>query len=513
MGKKQSKVIVNNTNDKTILIQETTCDYSKTTTAMLTPKKKKIGILNPRPYMSKYIEELKSSFDIFIITCDDNETNTRQHIEELKEFCHTNELSAVLGMTRKDAWRHSLINRALGVKSISSIAYLISTNKYMQRVIEQKMPYMEDREFFIAPVTPESETNEEILAKIPANEWPIMLKNTSLSNGHGVFLCKTPEKVCKILDEYRQNEKLQCAIKHSNDTIMEWFDDDDKNILADNYGAIIPPFLLERYIDRNDGWVQYCIEGCVNDDGSLVMYGLTEELYSTDHVGLAYVTPPMSFARTNMPLLEDYVREYMDILIKQGYVKHFFNVKVWGKEHGGNNGNLEFAWCRINPHCVHSYHIPYQFAYKTSLWGDNINLVLNNSFPPLSPWDKYMIGDYSVSLQILISVMGCEGKKVHEILDYDFVDHIENQQKVNLIRHTKDRDYVITSDDADSGAGCTLMQIFVKCATHNDAAAFEVAIRERIYLLKQGDEQPNWWHNLANEGSVAEKTQFLCQGM
>ena len=40
---------------------------------------------------------------------------------------------------------------------------------------------------------------------------------------------------------------------------------------------------------------------------------------------------------------------------------------------------------------------------------------------------------------------------------------------------------VITSDDAASGAGCTLLQIFVKCTSHGEAAAYEVAIRDLVY--------------------------------
>ena len=50
---------------------------------------------------------------------------------------------------------------------------------------------------------------------------------------------------------------------------------------------------------------------------------------------------------------------------------------------------------------------------------------------------------------------------------------------------------VITSDDAASGAGCTLLQIFVKCTSHNEAAAYEAAIRDLVYLIKQDAVQPD----------------------
>merc|ERR1719473_2630537 len=99
--------------------------------------------------------------------------------------------------------------------------------------------------------------------------------------------------------------------------------------------------------------------------------------------------------------------------------------------------------------------------------------------------------------------MGCAGKKVSEILDYDFVDFWEKEKKVELVRHTKQRDYVITSDDAASGAGCTLLQIFVKCSSHGEAAAYEVALRDMIYLIKQDAVQPDFWLELSEKGDVA----------
>merc|ERR1712093_833025 len=195
-------------------------------------------------------------------------------------------------------------------------------NKYMQRVLEEEAKPVKGT-FFFAPVTPEWESNEQILAKIPDSEWPIMLKNTSLSLGRGVFRVKTKEKMFQILDEYRENKELQAAIKATNDGITIWFNDDDNKKLKD-MGGDVPPFVLEHCVNLDDGWVEYCYEGAIQQDGTLTHYGFTEELYDTEHAGIAYVTPPMSFPQTKIPELERYLNGYMAALIKRGYIKQFF---------------------------------------------------------------------------------------------------------------------------------------------------------------------------------------------
>ena len=103
--------------------------------------------------------------------------------------------------------------------------------------------------------------------------------------------------------------------------------------------------------------------------------------------------------------------------------------------------------------------------------------------------------------------------KVSDILEYEVVDHIE-KSKVELVRHVKQRDYVITSDDAASGAGCTLLQIFQKCKSHEEAAAMEIAIRNIVYKLrcKQGDVYPKWWTKLAAKFGVTKAEDVLLEG-
>jgi hypothetical protein len=467
----------------------------------------KIGLLNPQKYMAKYLKEIEDKYDMTYITDIDDGSkgpgsiidSSRGSIDRVLAQCKAESLPCVVGLSQKDSWQHSILNRELGHTSISSLAYLIAMNKYMQRVLEEEAKPVKGT-FFFAPVTPETESNEEIAAKIPENEWPIMLKNTSLSLGRGVFRVKNKEKLFAILDEYRANTELQAAIKATNDGITEWFSEDDHAKLK-ALGNLVPPFLLEHCVNLDDGWVEYCYEGCVQEDGTLHHYGFTEELYDSEHAGIGYIHPPFSYKREKIPELEAYLKGYMVHLVERGYLKQFFNVEIWGLNK--KDGGIDFCFCEINPRCAHAYHIPYQIAYGTNLWSSNFDLVLENKAPADCPWNHWKQGDFKVAVQILINVMGSEGKKVSEVLDYKYVDHWEQNNLVELVRHTKQRDYVLTADDAEAGAGCTLLQIFVKCENHNEAAAYEVAVRDMIYLIKQDTVQPDFWLEMSKGGDVA----------
>jgi hypothetical protein len=46
------------------------------------------------------------------------------------------------------------------------------------------------------------------------------------------------------------------------------------------------------------------------------------------------------------------------------------------------------------------------------------------------------------------------------MLNYDYVRQIESNGMVDKIRHIKQPDDIISQDDAMSGAGCTLLQIW-----------------------------------------------------
>ena len=246
--------------------------------------------------------------------------------------------------------------------------------------------------------------------KVPANEWPCMLKNTSLSLGRGVFRIKTAEDMKRILGEYRQNATLQAGIKATNDSILQYFTPKDSEYLAKPpINGNVPPFLFEHCVDLSLGWIEYCYEGCITEEGKLTHYAFTEELYNKNAAGLAYVTPPPSFPQTPKMFdkLEAYVAGYMKGLIERGYLRQFFNIEIWGYVKGDD---IEFCFCEINPRCAHAYHIPYQIAYKTNLWGDNFNLVLNNEPPTVSPWSKWRSGDFEVSVQVLINIKGAAFK-------------------------------------------------------------------------------------------------------
>ena len=49
-----------------------------------------------------------------------------------------------------------------------------------------------------------------------------------------------------------------------------------------------------------------------------------------------------------------------------------------------------------------------------------------------------------VSVQVLINVMGCEGKKVSEILDYGYVDHWEQNKRMTSFANELRNARVIT---------------------------------------------------------------------
>jgi hypothetical protein len=471
-----------------------------------------IGLLNPQPYMKKYIDELRTRFDIRIITPD--ETNfSPDYIKLWAQLCRDQGINYVCGLAQKDSWHHALINRELGHVSISALAYLISMNKYMQRTIEPKP-------FWFTACDPMTEDDEDLIKKVTdANEWPCMLKNTSLSLGRGVFRIKTPEDLKRILVEYRQNQQLQAGIKHTNDSITQYFTGTDDEYLNSPpiYGQV-PPFLFEHCVDLSLGWIEYCYEGAITEEGQLVHYGFTEELYDTDAVGLAYITPPPSLQCTPklMDKLEKYVEGYMKGLIDRGYRRQFFNIEIWGRTFQDELGqqDVEFCFCEINPRCAHAYHIPYQIAYGTNLWGDNFNLVLYNKMPDVSPWTKWKTGNSDVSVQVLINIQGHEGKQVSDILDYHFIDYIEKHNKVELVRHVKHRDYTITADDAASGAGCTLLQIFQRCRSQAEAAVMEQAIRKMAYKpeCKPDFEYPEWWIALGAKFGYSKAQDCLTQG-
>merc|ERR1712232_384553 len=194
-------------------------------------------------------------------------------------------------------------------------------------------------------------------------------------------------------------------------------------------------------------------------------YGMTEEVYFEDHQTLGYITPPISYKEKYITDMEEYIEEYMGQLIPRGYLKQFYNIELFVTFNTAD-GSPEFAFCEINPRCAHTFHFGYLFAYDTNLYKDNWDLVLYDTPPQKTPWKKWREGVNKVCLEILITAK--QTGKVTDLLDYDYVRHIEKNE-VKLIRHIKSSDYVLTEDDAKSGAGCTILQIWIVTSTHEEA--------------------------------------------
>jgi len=440
----------------------------------------KLGLLPPQAYMSSELDKLYKKYDVSVLPAEEGNW-TEEHVETLVKFCKDKEIPAVVGLAQKDAWHHALVNSGLGNTTISASAYLVAMNKYMQRTIEQKP-------FWFTPIDPESESIDDMWNKIPKEEIPFMLKNTSLSLGRGVFCIKSREDFDEIIGLYKSDAKLRGEIKNTNDAIISRMTPEEKSALGP-----VPPFLAEHRIDLSKNWVEYCYEGCITEEGEIVHYAMTEEVYFEDHQSLAYITPPCSYPRKFIPELQEYIEGYMKGLVKKGYLRQFFNIELWAN-FSTPDGKPEFAFCEINPRCAHTYHYGYMYVYGTNLYGDNFNLVLDNKKPENTPWSQWASGTANYCTEILLTAK--QVGKVSEILDYEYIDELESSGKVKLIRHVKDRNYEFTADDSKSFAGATMLQIWIVTDTPAEAAKFEMEIRQKAYRTDLGWEYPSWWSSL-----------------
>jgi len=304
---------------------------------------------------------------------------------------------------------------------------------------------------------------------------------------------KSKEDFSKILALYRGDEGLRKEIKNTNDAIISRMSDEERDALGP-----VPPFIAEHMVDLARGWVEYCYEGCVDEAGKNTHYGMTEEVYFEDHQSLAYVTPPVSYGHDFIPQLEEYIGGYMEGLTAKGYLKQFYNIEFWAT-FNTDDGTPEFAFCEINPRCAHTYHFGYLYAYETNLYRDNWNLVLDNTPPELTPWKEWVEGSNKYCTEILFTAKQ-EGR-VGDVLDFDYIDSIDPEKTkdtdVYLIRHIKDREYVLTADDAASGAGCTMLQLWIVTETPEEAAKIEMDMRKKAYKEDMGWEYPAIWKKLA----------------
>jgi hypothetical protein len=426
-------------------------------------KKPVVGFLGPQAYMEKAFPELEKKFEIHRLHPKGWE---KEEIDKCVAECKAKGIEAVGGFAQKDAFHHILINDALGNKTIQRLAFLYCMNKYLMRKLETKP-------FWFDFVDPDKETDEEIVAKI--KEWPFMLKNTSLSLGRGIFRTKTPEELVATLKEYRADKALQDEINYQNKKIMEGI---DPKVLPPN----IPPFIAEHMVDMMK-LTEYCYEGYVTAEGKIVHYGFTEEVYFANHQGLGYMTPPLNFPAKKAHLVEAYVDDYMGKLAKLGYLNQFFNIECWiGPED-------EIYLTEINPRAAHSYHYNYLHCFGCSLFGDNWELARDGTEPKTTPWQRWKEGHVD-EYTLIILITGKETGKVSEILDYEYIDHLENKENI-LVRHCKKKGDTITEVTA---AGVMLLQIWITGKTAQDTINKEIEVRSKIYKHDQGDPgYPAWW--------------------
>jgi len=427
--------------------------------------KKAVGFLGPQEYMKPAIETMREKYDV-------HEMNPKgwekEEIDELVKYCKDNNIEGVGGFAQKDAFHHILINEGLGNKVPGRLAFFYCMNKYLMRTLE-KDPFWFDW------VDPVNEDEDAIVAKI--KEWPFMLKNTSLSLGRGIFKIKTEEDLRATIRAYKEDKPLQDMIASNNDSYSEGLD-------PKSLPEVVPPFIAEHLVDMGK-IIEYCYEGYITPEGKIVHYAMTEEVYFANHQALGYLTPPLNLPSSKAKLVEEWVNDYMGRFVDLGYVNQFFNLEFWITEED------EIFLTEINPRAAHSFHYNYVYSFGDSLFEDNLVLASGGSLPESNPWTKWANNeDHKYTLIVLIT--GKQTDKVSNILDYEYVDHLENNEGI-LIRHTRQRDDQLTENDM-TAAGVMLLQMWITGDTPHDVISKEREIRSKIYKIEQPDcDYPTYW--------------------
>lgn len=89
-------------------------------------------------------------------------------------------------------------------------------------------------------------------------------------------------------------------------------------------------------------------------------------------------------------------------------------------------------------------------------------------------------------------ITGKNTGKVADILDYDYVDRLENEEGI-LIRHNRQRGDILTDNDM-TAAGVMLLQLWISGDTQADMIAKEREIRSKIYRQAQAEaDYPPYW--------------------
>ncbi len=437
-------------------------------------KKPTVGFLSPQPYMEKAISLMQERYDVRVLMPQGWE---EQEVASIVAECREQDIIVVAGFAQKDAFHHILINEQLGNRAQSRLAFLFCMNKYLMRTLESDP-------FWFDAIDPLKESDEQIIARIA--EWPFMLKNTSLSLGRGIFRIESPDELREVLNNYRQDRALQELIAFQNAHFS-------KGIESKYMPPLLPPFIAEHLVDMNRA-IEYCYEGYVTADGEVVHYALTEEVYFSNHQALGYLTPPLSISADKAREIEIWAEDYMGRLADLGYRNQFFNLEFWIMPDG------RISLTEINPRAAHSYHYNYLYSFGNSLFEDNLELVRTGTRLPDSPWRKWVEGeDFRYTLIVLITAKQVD--RVSWILDYEYVDHLE-QQGI-LIRHNRQRDEELTAEDM-TAAGVMLLQLWVTGDTPGEVIGKEREIRSKIYRQVPADcNYPDWWVAEQAERSVA----------
>ncbi|MCG5529664.1 hypothetical protein LRD18_02090 [Halorhodospira halochloris] len=427
----------------------------------------RFGVINPQPYMEPALKQLSESCEVRRLT---PQGWGREEIGAIADYCRDNRLSAVAGFAQKDAFHHILINEQLGNPVPGRIGFFYCMNKYLMRTLEQDP-------FFFAAVDPLHESDEEVAAKIPAQEWPFMLKNTSLSLGRGIFKIKDSEELSRVLASYRQDKELQHEITRQYAAYLDGVETQQAPEQA-------PPFVAEHLVDMNRA-IEYCYEGYVTPDGEVVHYGLTEEVYFSNHQALGYLTPPVSISRDMAEQIERWVGGYMSSLVELGYRNQFFNLEFWLMPDG------DIHLTEINPRAAHTYHYNYAYSFGNSLYADNLRLAAGLAPSQPTPWQKWRDGEEHI-YTLIVLITARESGRVADILDYEYIRHLEQDEGV-LFRHVKRPDEEIRAEDL-TAAGVMLMQLWITGRNSAEIIAREREIRQKIYRNPQDAmEYPPYW--------------------
>ena len=423
-----------------------------------------VGFLGPQAYMKRALEDMKKRFNV-------EEVNIKgwepEDIKNAIEYCRSKGIKVVGGFAQKDALHHILVNEGLGNKSISRVAFLYCMNKYLMRKVESSPKWFDY-------VDPDIESDDEIINKI--KEWPFMLKNTSLSLGRGIFRIKSPDQLKQVLKEFKEDKKLREEIDYLNHCLK-------RDIPPGELPPVIPPFIAEHLVDINT-CIEYCYEGYITPDGKIVHYALTEEVYFKNHQALGYITPPFNYPASKAKLIEDWIDDYMGRLSELGYRNQFFNIELW------HTPSDEVILTEINPRAAHSYHYNYLYSFGTSLFEDNIALAYDGTEPKVTPWQMWKDGNVK-NYTLIALITTINPGKVSDILDYDYVKHLEDVEGI-LVRHCKQKDDVLTTGDI-TAAGVMLLQLWVSGDSAQHCINKEIEVRSKIYKTKENYEYPETW--------------------